>query len=1375
MEEPVENCSNDVQSDDAQHTPKKKRTEFKQRVNHYLYDNLNRVLCELYFYCEHESNAIQCSEVLNILSHASLKFHQLNRQLIMLSKANLKDTKSISWNVSSLSPQKVKPLLLDAHDENKDSSNHDDADSAGDAASRTKQRAKTAPRCWADIDSDSDLDLDSIDAQTVRTNEENADGGSEHGYEQFIKCDIAKSTPKSEPQHELESTSVATELATVEASKDETQCERKEESMIMEDDTQCGSAGALTEIDINAAVMNTSSVAEASEAIPDTVQVSQAERKEESEKEPCESSNVIYAALDSNGREQKWRKKQAAAMQEQNEENEEESAETQTHVAKQPVISLPQPQPQPSSSGQVLKHQAEMHNDQENQECREPKTTLSLSEIMNDESQKLLHKYDTIQRERQMQAKMYAAANQSSELLPKKNTAFPLAFNEMVKKNNLYIEKPKHECFNTFIHTANPYGSNKKIQQLISKLSSNNNRTMNPNEQLQKTQLKQQKAEKRRLQLREQRNNKWQVVADKKKQKREELRRQTEFQLAQQRNELNAKLNSAKLRYEKKMKEKKRRAVEYDIKIKNAAKETETALARKREIQRLEHEQRMKSAMDRHKENINKRQENITLHYQEKKQNQSQQIAESEILKQKKEKLFQKLQESEQRRKEILKQIIQKSSEHDDKTQHVLQRKKQIESKKFTSHTQPSQTTTPTTATAVAAAAVKEPSQQRHHRHHHKARHHKKKSHRKQTSTLTPTPSPSPAPAATPTAISQQQQQSQQQPTKPTALSAKETNSASSDISFMSIGSEEECIDEHGMKQTLRKLLASSEEYMDALKSKRVWLSNCPYSELKSSIHSLGTKSRKCLAQLRGPDHDKADVQSVLIAMIAHDVHTPRSDADNMSTTSASTPTSNSASTTPTTNAAVHNHINGGHWGGMEVNIETQLQNVLKMMDGNDHFLCNASSTYLLMYLVSDIVELLPYFNRLSLRSQRLLLQCIVNATQKNRGVAHYIIRSNSCLYLLHLLLYQISDAQQIQHSSEMDAIIHTLTIAINSIRDFPDLVLRKIMFYKYLNILRFFHKLRALFDRMVHRCTSTIPLHKNYHFFVRIVPFIQSVTSFNECGGDQYKQIQSQAEYSVIFDVIKETNFYGLQSLISALVLNENENNKYYSWKKKKAVLNLRIVFYSFQSINNIARINLAAFQHIINEMKIELYHVLSYLLSYLTLHIQQSPPLMSTAPSASELADLINNEHYINRVLLNQVLLFISYCCLSNCPFQQCLRYGDAKNNLIHKLCQLPFDYFIKEQSKKILFPTMIACTYQNEENLKVMNTVLNKKHLILFITKQCHAKHKQSQTQTTQSQMNVRSSKDADNNHNIAYELEQRFPVNLWRSALHFYKQY
>ena len=60
-------------------------------------------MSELYCYCEHESDANECMEILNVLNKSMLQFHQLNHQIMLLEKTNSQNTRAIAWNVSALS------------------------------------------------------------------------------------------------------------------------------------------------------------------------------------------------------------------------------------------------------------------------------------------------------------------------------------------------------------------------------------------------------------------------------------------------------------------------------------------------------------------------------------------------------------------------------------------------------------------------------------------------------------------------------------------------------------------------------------------------------------------------------------------------------------------------------------------------------------------------------------------------------------------------------------------------------------------------------------------------------------------------------------------------------------------------------------------------------------------------------------------------------------------------------------------------------------------------------------------------------------------------------------------------------------------------
>ena len=423
-------------------------------------------------------------------------------------------------------------------------------------------------------------------------------------------------------------------------------------------------------------------------------------------------------------------------------------------------------------------------------------------------------------------------------------------------------------------------------------------------------------------------------------------------------------------------------------------------------------------------------------------------------------------------------------------------------------------------------------------------------------------------------------------------------------------------MDKKSISETLKVLLSQTNEYILGIKPKREWIVNCHYAELKSSVQSLCGK----IKQLTGSH--KQSTEDCLLSMLFDD-------------------------------SKYHNH-------SCSLSLESSFQAILKLMDSKQTE--HASNTYLLMHLVDSLIDLIPMFDSLTLRTQRLLLQTIANATQKNRGFAQYIIRSESCVYLSHLLIKQLC----VNQSTEIDSIIHTLTISISSIRDFPDLVDRKLYFFKYLSVLRFFDKMVVFFNK--------IALNDNFNLLLRILPFIQSVTWFNSDSN-----FDDDDNMKIIFDVISNTNCYGLQSLISSLVLESNGNNKANVWKKKRPIPVLRIILHSLQSINNIARLNLKSFQQIIDRMQMEIYHVLSYLLQHLTFHFNQYRKYGNNSKNGNgqDINNTNNLTFSIIRLLLAQTILFIGYCSVQNKKFQECLRWGDDQH-LINKLCLLPFDYF-------------------------------------------------------------------------------------------------
>jgi len=152
----------------------------------------------------------------------------------------------------------------------------------------------------------------------------------------------------------------------------------------------------------------------------------------------------------------------------------------------------------------------------------------------------------------------------------------------------------------------------------------------------------------------------------------------------------------------------------------------------------------------------------------------------------------------------------------------------------------------------------------------------------------------------------------------------------------------------------------------------------------------------------------------------------------------------------------------------------------------------------------------------------------------------------------------------------------------------------------------------------------------------------------------------------------------------------------------------------------------------------------------------------------------DIYNNRYFVARVLLDNVILFIGYCSFRNNKFQQCMRWGDDHNNLIRKLTQLPFDYFSKWQQKKILIPTLISITFENEKNREMLETELSTKHLVQFILRYHYTAFNRNHSQRNRNCVaNVKKDGAESTFWNHAYDLEHRFPIELWPVAIRYYR--
>ena len=112
---------------------------------------------------------------------------------------------------------------------------------------------------------------------------------------------------------------------------------------------------------------------------------------------------------------------------------------------------------------------------------------------------------------------------------------------------------------------------------------------------------------------------------------------------------------------------------------------------------------------------------------------------------------------------------------------------------------------------------------------------------------------------------------------------------------------------------------------------------------------------------------------------------------------------------------------------------------------------------------------------------------------------------------------------------------------------------------------------------------------------------------------------------------------------------------------------------------------------------MRVEAYHLVSFLLSYSTREWKHQPARRGLLQS-----------------MLNELLLFIGYFCLLRPRNQDVLHWG-SHPTILQKLCDLPFDYFCKPKLLDALMPTLLIACYNHEGNLVVVREQLNVKHIL------------------------------------------------------------
>jgi len=224
----------------------------------------------------------------------------------------------------------------------------------------------------------------------------------------------------------------------------------------------------------------------------------------------------------------------------------------------------------------------------------------------------------------------------------------------------------------------------------------------------------------------------------------------------------------------------------------------------------------------------------------------------------------------------------------------------------------------------------------------------------------------------------------------------------------------------------------------------------------------------------------------------------------------------------------------------------------------------------------------------------------------------------------------------------------------------------------------------------------------------------------------------------AAVLSMCRRTELFGIVSILVSILLSEGRKDAT-ALKLPQTVVSL--AFQAVRILNHIARLDLATLQETIGACRRqELYHLMVCLIDYCTSRIHGSKPAQDKGQEENE--------------LLHETIVLLGNYCLQREDNQSIMCYGEGQT-LLAKITSLPLHYFMDEQGRGVLFPTILATCFRSDQNLELLRGEMNVSMLSKFLES-----HLQKETRAA----------DAP----AASGFGGRFPTALWRDALEFFDE-
>ncbi|XP_077988787.1 S phase cyclin A-associated protein in the endoplasmic reticulum-like [Glandiceps talaboti] len=226
----------------------------------------------------------------------------------------------------------------------------------------------------------------------------------------------------------------------------------------------------------------------------------------------------------------------------------------------------------------------------------------------------------------------------------------------------------------------------------------------------------------------------------------------------------------------------------------------------------------------------------------------------------------------------------------------------------------------------------------------------------------------------------------------------------------------------------------------------------------------------------------------------------------------------------------------------------------------------------------------------------------------------------------------------------------------------------------------------------------------------------------------------------------LKSTEFAGIVSMLYGILLHGGAPARSDNVTPPELPEHtLCVVNMGLKMLNTFAVMDLKLLQSVLGEegISLEFRHIATYLIWYCSQWRQ-------------------------NEDLCHEVMLIVGYFTVLNQDNQFIVQSGRTPT-LLQQLCSLPFQYFSDPRLMNVLFPTLIACCYNNVATKKILEQEMSCSLLATFIEKKTEEKAKlkilPSATKT--------KDKEKEKDQTSRMGLDNRFSEALWEDAKKFFE--